>query len=386
VRALVYIQYLLGIGHVMRGVRVARALARRGIETTIAFGGVPAPGLIPDDVPCLQLDPVRVLPQNMSRLVDASGVPFGDDRRAARRNALLAAFDQLSPDILVLESYPFGRRQMRFELLPLLGAAAARSDVLIASSIRDILQENPRPDRVEEIRRMCDAFFDCVLVHGDEAITPLSMTFPAAGRLAARTIYTGVVGPDPPATPIAEHDVVLSAGGGAVGAAMMATVVEAARDPRLAGLRMLLTLGPNLPTATADRVRARAPANVQVETFVPDLTARLAGARLSVSQAGYNTVADILVAGVRSVLLPFEGEEDATAETEQLTRARALERQGRAMVLTTAELDPQRLAAMMLAALDAPKPTAVPALAGAARAAEALVEALALKRAARRTR
>jgi predicted glycosyltransferase len=40
----------------------------------------------------------------------------------------------------VIELFPFGRRQMRFELLPLLEAARARSPrPWIISSVRDVL-------------------------------------------------------------------------------------------------------------------------------------------------------------------------------------------------------------------------------------------------------
>ena len=42
--------------------------------------------------------------------------------RNSRRTALLSLADEVDPDILLLETYPFGRRQFRFELLPLLDA------------------------------------------------------------------------------------------------------------------------------------------------------------------------------------------------------------------------------------------------------------------------
>ncbi len=375
-RALVYIQYLLGIGHVMRGMRLARALKERGASVTVAFGGVPAPGLLPPDLDIVQLDPARVAPENMSRLLAADGSDFDDGRRAARRDLLLALFARVAPDILLIESFPFARRQMRFELIPLLEAAAFRPGTVIASSIRDILQENPRADRVEEICRMFEAWFDLALVHGEEAVTPLSLTFPQAARLAGRTVYTGMIGPEPPARPVTDHQIVISAGGGAVGAQMMPVTVEAMRDPRLAGLPTLLLLGPNLRPEVAAGVRARAPEGVDVRTFVPDLTARLAGARLSVSQAGYNTVADILVAGCPAVVLPFEG----PGETEQLTRARALAASGRAAVITERELTPGRLADAIVAGLAAPRAASAGRLSGAAVSAGILLEALSRKR------
>ena len=46
----------------------------------------------------------------------------------------------------MIEAFPFGRRQMRFELLPLLDAIAAMTPKpLLVTSVRDILQERVSP-------------------------------------------------------------------------------------------------------------------------------------------------------------------------------------------------------------------------------------------------
>ncbi len=55
----------------------------------------------------------------------------------------------------------------------------------------------------------------------------------------------------------------------------------------------------------------------------------LKGAELSISQAGYNTVCDILQAQCRSILVPFT----AGGETEQSVRAARLEALGLAIAL-----------------------------------------------------
>ena len=65
----------------------------------------------------------------------------------------------------------------------------------------------------------------------------------------------------------------------------------------------------------------------------------LAGARLSVSQAGYNTVCDLLRAGCRCVLIPFA----AGGETEQTVARRRLEKLGLADVLAEDGLTPESL-------------------------------------------
>ena len=67
---------------------------------------------------------------------------------------------------------------------------------------------------------------------------------------------------------------------------------------------------------------------------------------MSVSQAGYNTVLDMLRTRARSVLVPFEGH----GETEQLSRARRMESLGRARVVAERQLSPAALAAAIDAA------------------------------------
>ena len=74
-----------------------------------------------------RLPPVKAGPAGFSDLVTPDGEPFGPDLRAARAARLLALFAEVEPDILLLEAFPFGRRAMRFELLPLLEAGARAS-------------------------------------------------------------------------------------------------------------------------------------------------------------------------------------------------------------------------------------------------------------------
>ena len=63
-------------------------------------------------------------------------------------------------------------------------------------------------------------------------------------------------------------------------------------------------------------------------------------ARLSISQAGYNTVSDVLQASCRALLVPFT----SGGETEQLARARRLEEMGLATVVLENELSGRPLA------------------------------------------
>lgn len=369
-----YVQHLLGIGHLARASRVAAALAASGFRVTVATGGTPVAGFPGDTVVHVALPAVTARDEGFSGLVDAHGVPLDAASEAHRRDRLLAAFAQRRPDVLIIEAFPFGRRQMRFELLPLLEAATAASrKPLVATSIRDILQARTKPGRDAESAELVRRFFDLVLVHGDPGFARLEETFPPAATIADKVAYTGLVAPPPVAPATERFDVVVSAGGGAAGSGLVAAAVDAAHrlDP---GLTWLLVTGPNLPEAAFLRAAAAAPANLRLVRFRRDFAALLAAARLSVSQAGYNTVCDILRAGCRAVLVPFA----AGGETEQTERAQRLVALGLAGMVAEAGLDAGSLATAIGRALAGPAPPVHRlALDGAERTAAILRDALA---------
>jgi predicted glycosyltransferase len=373
VKALVYVQHLLGLGHLMRAARIAAALTDAGCAVTVAQGGVPVAGVPWGAASVIQLDPVKVNPEGMGTLLAADGGPFGPERQAARRDALLALLAELRPDVLLIEAYPFGRRQMRFELVPLLEAARKTGVRLVAASIRDILQESRKPERQQETIEALRSWFDLVLVHGDPEFVRLADTFALAAEIPCDVAYTGLVGPPPPANPISTHEVIVSAGGGAVGARLLDAAARALASPDLRHLAALLLTGPNAPAGLAQALRRLAP-DASVESFVDNMPDRLAGARLAVCQAGYNTAADLIVTGCPAVLVPFEG----IGETEQLRRAMALEAGGRAIVLREAALTASSLAEAIVQALALPRSSSAK-LDGAARTAEILFAQLALR-------
>jgi predicted glycosyltransferase len=214
-----------------------------------------------------------------------------------------------------------------------------------------------------------------VLVHGDPALIPFEASFPAAPDIADRLIYTGYV--SPPAEPVTEGSlatrdgVIISAGGGAAGRALLDTALEACRQGCLAGLPWLLLAGTNLPEAEFAALRRAAPSFVTIERFRRDFADLLRQCRVSVSQAGYNTVLDILAARARAVLVPFAAER----ETEQLMRAERLMALGAAELVRESELSPPNLAAAIERAAAREPPALAIDTAGATRSAR-LIAAL----------
>ncbi len=348
-RILFYVQHLLGIGHLVRACRIAKALGET-FEVVLVVGGDLPSGIAPEGLELFRLPAVRAGAQGFGTLVHPDGRLFDDRDKAFRRDLLLRCFDDVEPAVVVIEAFPFGRRQMRFELLPLLErAAAAEHRPLIACSIRDILQETT-PDRQNETADLVLRYFDLVLVHGDHDLVRLEDSFPAAHRFADRIAYTGLVGPEPVQGRMEADEtfeVVVSVGGGAVGSRLIEMALAARPLTTLARARWLLLTGPN--AEGAPDWTSLDPA-VVVRSFVPDLPARLARAKVSVSQAGYNTVADLVRAGCRAVLVPFA----SGGETEQSRRAALFASRGWAVMLDETSLDPHALASAVEQALALP--------------------------------
>lgn len=374
-RLLFYVQHLWGIGHVVRASRLGEALVDEGFEVTIVNGGIPVPGFPGPRVHAEQLPPLSTGPQGFAALADAAGAPVDDAYLARRRAQLLSILDRAAPHVLLVEAFPFGRRKLASELLPLLERAHARQPrPLVACSVRDILQERRKPGRAEETVALVERWFDLVLVHGDPRFASLEETFPLAARIAGRVVYTGfVVGPRPQAS-AERYDVVVSSGSGMTGAAMLRLAFAARPLCRFAQGRWCMIGGPKISESALNGFAAAAPANVSLFRFREDFPALLAAARVSVSRAGYNTVADILQAGCRAVLLPSDDE----GETEQKQRAVRLAALGRVRTVMPEALTPAALAAAIdVAASDADPKRLALAVNGAAEAARILRQRLA---------
>jgi predicted glycosyltransferase len=353
-RVFFYVQHLLGIGHLRRAATLARAISAGGFDVLLVSGGAPVDGLALGGARFHQLPPLRAANSRLKELARPDGTPVDEVFKAKRTRQLLDLFEAEEPDILLTEQFPFGRTQLRFELMPLLDAAQDRPVApWIVSSIRDVLRRTASPARVDEMVQTFEAF-DTVLVHADPALVRLDDSFPAWPDIQDRALYTGYVadvGTEPlPQIDVGKGEVIVSAGGGAVGAPLLHAALAARPLSPLADRRWRLLVGPNMPDAEVAALRASAEENVIVEPARADFASLLRNAVLSISQAGYNTVVETLCHGDRAVLVPF----GTARETEQADRARVLVERGMVAALAPDDLSPTSLAAAITRAWAGP--------------------------------
>lgn len=372
-RVLVWVQHLLGSGHVERMRWVAEALLARGAKVTFVTGGVPLPERMPRGGAIVQLAPLRAADATFARLVDPMGNAVDDAYHARRAHTLLAAFDRAQPEVVVLETFPFGRRSLRRELTLLLErSAAAIPRPCVVTSVRDLLQRRADPARDREAWSVAQRHLDAILVHGDAAFARLGETLPPAADGTIPIVYTGFVrSPQPLPGKRARSEVVVAASGGDAGTALLRTALAARELSSLRGCAWRVLVGGGVAEAEFAALEALGKVSgAIVERHRDDFTALLAGARVAVTQAGYNTVLDVLATRTPSVLVPFA----AAGETEQPMRASRLAALGRAEVVAERVLAPAVLAAAIdRAAAHRDMPPCPWPLDGAQRAAEAIL-------------
>lgn len=339
----IYVQNLLGIGHLRRAAAIARALADSGARVFFVSGGMPIANLDVGEAQFYQLPPTRSVDKNFKSLVDEKGIPIDDSWRKDRANFLAAIFEKLRPDILLTELFPFGRRQFRFELIPLLQIAIqAKWKPKIVCSMRDILVTKPRLDRNIEIVDTLTQYYDKILVHGDERLISLAQTFPMLEQIEHLVQYTGyVLNP----TDITEDktagkgEIVVSFGGGAVGGEAVLKLFKLRQESLEAGMRWRFIMGPHMPKNIVNYVQPLADENTIIETTRPDLPNVIGRAKISISQAGYNTIAEVLSSKVPAIIIPFEG----GVETEQRLRSDLLAKKGLLQVIYEKDLTAKAL-------------------------------------------
>ena len=147
-KVLFYVQHLLGIGHLKRATTLARAMTDAGLQVTVVSGGEYVPVIDDSGMEFVQLPAIRAEDRTFKTLVNMKGAQLSDALKEKRRNKLLNLFNEICPEILMIELFPFGRRQLEFEVLPLLDTAnGADMRPIIVSSVRDILVEKNNSSR-----------------------------------------------------------------------------------------------------------------------------------------------------------------------------------------------------------------------------------------------
>mgnify|MGYP001794001112 FL=1 len=340
---LFYCQHILGIGHLIRSMAIARGLSQDFKVYFVNGGEVIQDFPIPEGIEVINLPAIKTDP-NFQELQVPDGFADVDAALAYRRGLLLEVCDRIRPTAVMVELFPFGRRRFSTELIPLLERAKVHGAKTICS-LRDIVVTKQDQARHEaKVCKLMNRYFDQLLIHGDPSFLPLENSFSRVGDLTSEVHYTGYVVPDVDRefTPRSETDppmILASVGGGRFGHELLNCVAQASQflEDRIPHHIQMFT-GPFAPEDVFNHLQAIASqrSNLTVRRYTPDLLSYMAKADLSISMAGYNTTLNVLQTGVRAIQLPFTGNDDQ----EQRLRSTRLEQLGIVKVIDSTALAP----------------------------------------------
>ena len=327
-RVLVYAQHLSGVGHYVRAYEISRALTSR-FEVHWIEGGRPVLHRS-----CESIEVIGI--PRITRGSDGELQAMLTDKSlnvvmTERRRILLEAIERLRPDVFLVEYFPFSKWQLAPELLPVI-RAVRRQGGMVLCSIRDIVRQT-RFESVDaeaytaKVVNWLRQNFDAVLVHSDPDLIRLESSFGGFESIPIPVIYTGIVSEPLGACPESTFQMreiicqgrpyaLVSAGGSSGGRPLITAAIEAWRDPAVAAGRLLVICS-DLSMNAADLLLGGSVVSdndllqqIRLLPFRADFLHWLDAADLSISQAGYNTVANLLETCCQAVVIPHPGMSD----------------------------------------------------------------------------
>ncbi|MEQ1806895.1 MAG: glycosyltransferase [Burkholderiaceae bacterium] len=350
-RILYYCQSLVGVGHLACSLRIIEELVPFA-DVDLVYGGLDT---------ATMFEHARLRALRLPTLLhdeDSGGLRDPDEADTvdsiwALRSAQIGAFVQGRYDAIVVEFYPFGRRRFKPEIMTMFSAVRDVSGPIpIFTSVREVLV--PRP--LETERRMVQTLrrhIHTVFVRSDPDVIRLDHTFSLAHEIEDKLVYTGYISAPTPATwPARKKQILVSQGGGNVGAELLIGAIGVA--PLMPDFHFVLATGSRTSAGDVAKLQAllRSP-NVQIVPFLADFQRHLRESAASISMGGDNTLLDVITARTPALAYPYQG------NPEQSLRIEKFAQKGLLTTLAPADLAAEDLKAKILHAIGAP-PSAHP--------------------------
>lgn len=343
-----YCQHILGMGHFFRSLEIAKALSDHDVY--LVTGGPEIEVSLPSHIRQVRM-PGLMMDAEFENLLVTDKDRTVEDVKSERIKILQGLFQEVEPDLFLIELYPFGRNAFRFELKPILEGIADRTlpPSRVVCSLRDVLVEKEYQEAYEErVLKMLNGYFDALLVHSDPALIKLDNTFSRIADIEKPVLYTGFVTRKPIPEKVSDlrrniglnnngRLVVASAGGGKVGFQLLEAAAAAVRMHQNGNVHLQIFSGPFMEDHEFGALKAMESESISVDRFTGNFLSWLAAADLSISMAGYNTCMNILAASTPALVWPF------AQNREQRLRADTFAELGAMKVLDNGDLEPAAL-------------------------------------------
>ncbi len=278
-----------------------------------------------------------------------------------RKSIILATAKSFQPDLFIVDKEPLGLKR---EVLPVLRWFKKHSPkTKTILGLRDIMddRETVRRDwQHKKVYRYLDELYSEIWVYGMQDIYDAAAEYDIPAPVQEKMFFTGYL-PRKKATEktkrktrkkfcVHENEkmIVVTAGGGGDGFALMDTYLKVNELFGVSGLKSVLITGPFMPRSKRRQLAKRARSlQVKVMPFYPRMEEMFGAADLVVSMGGYNTMCEILSQATPSLIIPRE-----TPRKEQLLRAQALQKQKLIDFLPWGELNAENLHEKLYAMLN----------------------------------
>ena len=369
-RLLFYSHDTFGLGHFRRSLTIASHLRRHLPEASILImTGLEAAYVFetPPGIDFVKLPAVKKVGPDTYRSRHLH-ISFNRVRRL-RENLIRAVAKSFNPHMLVVDNVPRG---VDGELLPTLDfLRARRPQTKIVLTLRDVLDvpEEIVPQwREWDVYSLLERCYDEIWVAGSKDLFDPTRLYEFPATVAGKTQFCGYIVQRASREAAAaigqelhlngEPLSVVSAGGGGDGFALLKAYADAVGKLGREGVKSVVCLGPDMPPQQRNELKKRLlpqSDRVLLFDFRPDLVSFLPLASVTVSMAGYNTVAEVLAHEKPAVVVPR-----VYPRREQWLRAHALEERGLLRTVDPENLSPAALIDAMSAGLTSGAPPMPP--------------------------
>jgi len=276
-----------------------------------------------------------------------------EEVKQTREAILKESVLRFNPDLMVVDKRASG---IDGELLPTLRALRQNGrHTKLVLGVRDILDE---PERTRTVLagngsfEAIDEFYDQVWIYGSKEIFDTAREYAFPESIRRKTFYCGYLKRPTVAAGRKEGPprVLITTGGGGDGSDIIeAYLTGLSTLPRNVALRTTVIFGPQMPEVRRAELLRHFDylADVEFLEFEADITNRYAESDVVVSQAGYNTVCELLSFSRRAILVPR-----SKPVREQLIRARLMAQRGFFECIEPQDLTPEILISKVLEALN----------------------------------
>ena len=335
-RILFYSHDTMGLGHIQRNLKIARALkaAFPRLEISLLTGSTVATAFdLPPGVNFIHLPPVRKI--GSEKYDSFYGNISFESVLEKRKSIILDSLRTFNPAIFWVDHAPVG---MSAELLPALDwISNDKIPIYTILGLRDIIDS---PSTIiplwlkQGIYRVLRKNYDKILIYGDRRLFDPTVVYEFTEDIKEKSSFTGyIIDSTAYESPGEAHTssrdrkrVFVTIGGGEwYGREIIGSMIDLVKDcENRPPFDLFIVTGPFLSDDLyGEYSKTTRELDIKLVRFMPDLRPHMAASDLVVATAGYNTVTDILACGRKAILIPR-----VKFREEQLIRARILKDMG----------------------------------------------------------